>query len=822
MKLPRFNIIAIISIVLSGSAIPLEAAPIFPSSDPVRGGVAGQAIAPGAPSIRPGVLDPVRVMHRFDAEMLCVIDKLIAGLVLLPALRLLGEGDEDLAREIWRFVGDAIDKIDKAQNSAPGGAFTIAFDSERAVLDRLAEKIRKRKVETERGKFKIPWTEEDAIALQRVFGAHLVDLASVLRDLRAGDTRLSAEFQRHGAKLEAIARTNWRNEIITREEVETICSLLPMLGREVPDRLLTDRPLATEELAAIKKAEAEMKPGTVFKDCPECPEMVILPAGSFDMGSPPGSETLRRNNEGPVHRVAIGSAFAMGKTEVTRGQFATFVNETHYNAGDECFTDESNKYKKRSGRNWRNPGYQQDDSHPAACLNWNDAKAYTEWLSKKTGKPYRLPSEAEWEYAARGNTSTAHYWGDDQACGYANLMDKTYSQVFGVPLGKECTDGYAYAAPGGSFKPNAFGLYDMIGNVWEWVDDSYHDNYNDAPGDGTTWGGDGAKRVIRGGSWSDLPMQVRASERSTTGPAYRSMLGGFRVARMLQAAPQKVQREEADREKQESARREREAREAENQRLAAERNAAERARQEAARPANEGAEMRPGKVFKDCADCPEMVMIPTGSFAMGGTERDERPIHRVRVKAFAMGKTEVTQGQWRSVMGNNPSHFSGCGDGCPLEQVSWDDAKTFIQRLNAKTGKSYRLPSEAEWEFACRAGGTHTYCGSESVDSVAWYSSNSGSKTHSVAGKQANAWGLHDMSGNVWEWVEDCLHANYNGAPSDGSAWTSGTFGNCSGRILRGGSWNFLPQDAQAAYRHGLPTGTRLSEGGFRLARMLP
>ena len=305
--------------------------------------------------------------------------------------------------------------------------------------------------------------------------------------------------------------------------------------------------------------------------------------------------------------------------------------------------------------------------------------------------------------------------------------------------------------------------------------------------------------------------------------AYSAYLGSHpngRYAALAQAARQKAQREEADREKQETARLEREARESESQRLAAERNAAERARQEAARLAKEAAEMRPGKVFKDCADCPEMVMIPAGSFEMGSNsgDSDEKPVHRVTLKGFALGRTEVTQGQWRAVMGNNPSRFSSCGDDCPVEQVSWDDAKTFIQRLNAKAGKSYRLPSEAEWEYACRAGGTHTYCGSENIDSVAWYSSNSSSKTHSVTGKQAIAWGLHDMSGNVWEWVEDCWNGSYNGAPSDGSAWTSG---DCSLRVLRGGSWDNDPQVARAADRYRFTAGNRVVNGGFRLARTL-
>jgi len=190
----------------------------------------------------------------------------------------------------------------------------------------------------------------------------------------------------------------------------------------------------------------------------------------------------------------------------------------------------------------------------------------------------------------------------------------------------------------------------------------------------------------------------------------------------------------------------------------------------------------PGNIIKDCTECPDMVILPTG---------------------IAMGKTEVTQGQWRSVMGNNPSNFSQCGDDCPVEQVSWEDTQEYIRGLNAKTKKVYRLPSESEWETACRAGGRHDYCGGDNLDRVAWTGSLFGG-THPVAGKQPNAWGLYDMTGNVWEWMEDC--------------WE----GNCRVRVRRGGSSNMKPQFARAAYRSREGIAIRDSDIGFRLVRMLP
>ena len=226
-----------------------------------------------------------------------------------------------------------------------------------------------------------------------------------------------------------------------------------------------------------------------------------------------------------------------------------------------------------------------------------------------------------------------------------------------------------------------------------------------------------------------------------------------------------------------------------------------------------------GPFIKDCDICPDMVEIPGGNFEMGSNFHDtQKPVHSVSIDDFALGRTEITQGQWRAVMGNNPSSFSSCGDDCPVEKVSWDDAQAFIQKLNAKTGKQYRLPSEAEWEYACRAGGQQEYCGSDNFDGVAWHYSNGGEKIHPVSRKQPNAFGLYDMSGNVLEWVEDSWHDNYNGAPADGSIWQ----GDGAKRVLRGGSWFISPQGARAAFRGWNKPAFRYFDIGFRVARMLP
>lgn len=207
----------------------------------------------------------------------------------------------------------------------------------------------------------------------------------------------------------------------------------------------------------------------------------------------------------------------------------------------------------------------------------------------------------------------------------------------------------------------------------------------------------------------------------------------------------------------------------------------------------------------------ELIQVPAGKFTMGSDQNaDEKPPHQVSVPGFYMGKYEVTQKQWKAVMGNNPSHFTG--DDLPVETVSWDDAQAFCKKLQEMTGKAYRLPSEAEWEYACRAGTTGDYAGN--LDAMAWYDKNSGSKTHPVGQKQKNAFGLFDMHGNVWEWCEDLYHQNYNDAPKDGSVWASG--GDSKFRVLRGGSYILIARYCRAAYRYLNSPDYRLDFVGFR------
>lgn len=242
--------------------------------------------------------------------------------------------------------------------------------------------------------------------------------------------------------------------------------------------------------------------------------------------------------------------------------------------------------------------------------------------------------------------------------------------------------------------------------------------------------------------------------------------------------------------------------------------------------------------FRDCAECPEMMVIPAGGFQMGSPEdevgrySDEAPQHPVTLgRAFAMAKTEVTQGQWRALMGSDPSYFSACGDQCPVEQVTWNDARNYALKLAESTGKHYRLPTEAEWEYAARAGtqttfntGNCIYTEAANFDGHYDYrychaiKSSQKLRVLPVGSFAANGFALHDMHGNVWEWVEDCWHESYAGAPNDGSAWTSG---NCEKRVLRGGSWNVEPKALRSAQRNWEWMHDYNNAIGFRVALTL-
>jgi formylglycine-generating enzyme required for sulfatase activity len=278
------------------------------------------------------------------------------------------------------------------------------------------------------------------------------------------------------------------------------------------------------------------KPGTVFRDCPDCPEMVVIPASPFNMGSPEsekawatkhGASPESVSDEAPQHRVTLRS-FAIGKYDVTRGEYAAFVRETGYSAGAGGFESSMPKANKRADARWQSPGFNQTERDPVVCVSWQDARVYVTWLNKKVREqvstsgdgPYRLPSEAEWEHAARGGTTTRFWWGDndDGAAAHAWYTENSDGKTHPVGL-----------------KPaNPFGLYDIVGNIWQWTQDCYADSYAKAPTDGSAVeGAANCMRVDRGSCWLYPSWLLHSATRERNPADFRDVIMGFRVAKTL-------------------------------------------------------------------------------------------------------------------------------------------------------------------------------------------------------------------------------------------------------------------------------------------------
>ena len=281
-------------------------------------------------------------------------------------------------------------------------------------------------------------------------------------------------------------------------------------------------------LGAVSPPGRLKTPGTVFRDCEACPEMIVVPGGSYAMGSPT-HEARRDDNEEPVHQVTLSRPFAVGRFEVTRKQYALFVSATGRETGSSCWTWEDGGWGARSGLGWENPGFHQTDRDPVACVSWSDSQAYVGWLSRETGKQYRLLSEAEWEYAARAGTAGPFHFGSTISTDLANY-DGNFIYNHG-PKGHYLQR----SVPVGRFPANRFGLHEVHGNVWEWVEDCWHGDYRGAPSDGAAWvtGGDCTNRVVRGGSWLNRPWNLRSAKRGGYSTGLRSHFIGFRVARVL-------------------------------------------------------------------------------------------------------------------------------------------------------------------------------------------------------------------------------------------------------------------------------------------------
>ena len=600
-----------------------------------------------------------------------------------------------------------------------------------------------------------------------------------------------------------------------------------------------------EELIAAANARVKGRE-VLLRDCDECPELVVVPAGEFLMGSA-DSERGRVSEEGPVHRVTIGEPFAVGAYEVTFEEWGACAR------GGGC--GEYRPHDEGWGRGRR----------PVINVSWENARSYLGWLSRKTGEGYRLLSESEWEYVARAGTRTPFHFGKTISTRRANYDGRyTYGPGRIGPFRQK-------TMPVGSFSPNGFGLHDVHGNVREWVQDCRNRSYEWAPADGSAWEMGGCTyRVVRGGSWQNQPSFLRSAFRSHFHAEFRRSVIGFRVARAL-GSTDPVQEPKSTQRGASSTPLGQEAPSptavlTEETLTPTRVSASDAGTDQAGTDSPETTEtpspvavlaeetltptrdptsdadpspprtIRKGEVFQDCAHCPEMVVVTEGSYLMGSPSaaedrwEDEGPSHRVTIpRPFAAGRYEVTFAQWDACHREGGcSHAPGDAgwgrENRPAIHVSWKDAQQYVGWLSEKTGRPYRLLSEAEWEYAARAGTDSSYFWGEEPGQGHANCSRCGSdwdgRSTSPAGSFApNGFGLFDMLGNVWEWVEDCGHRNYERAPSDGSAWVRR--GDCRFRMLRGGSWEDAPSRVRSAFRHWESADTRNDVIGFRVATTL-
>ena len=528
-----------------------------------------------------------------------------------------------------------------------------------------------------------------------------------------------------------------------------------------------------------------------FRDCVDCPEMVVVPAGSFMMGAPE-DEVEGSPDERPVHRVDFAAPFAIGKYEVTVRQWRACEAAGRC---DDVVVD--------------------GPKSPAILISWDDAQEFLAWLSERSGQEYRLPSEAEWEYAARAGTKTAFHFGQrlsvtEAAFGGSAFFDNLPSDI-------------------GSFPANAWGLHDVHGNAAEWTQDCWNADYVGAPTDGGAWEtGECENRVLRGGSSLDRrPRELRSASRSAYATFFDGLFAGYfglRVARAvspLQALSTPIPTQSLSLGT--DATLDLAAHFGNDQTLFYEVRSSD-AEEEVVRASVAGGTLMLNPLatgraeitvlaqddsgntatqafsaevwLRDCAECPAIVAVPAGTFTMGAPESEyysddrERPQRTVSIPAFVAGVFEVTFAEWNACVADDgcdgyPPHDEGWGFGRqPVVNVGWDDAQRYVEWLSLRTGHHYRLLTESEWEYAARAGtetpfhtgetitpqqanfdGLYGYPGDERIHGV------SRRQTVPVGSFAPNAFGLHDVHGNVEEWVQDCaIDYDWEGARVDGGA----------------------------------------------------
>ena len=502
-------------------------------------------------------------------------------------------------------------------------------------------------------------------------------------------------------------------------------------------------------------------------------ELVLIPAGKVMMGSPASEEG--RSADETQHEVIITKPYYMGKFEVTQEQWEALMGV--------------------------NPSIIKGAKLPVTDVSWHHCQEFIKELNAKTKGGYRLPTEAEWEYACRAGTNTAYSYGENLTKSDANIYGSSKKAA-------------------GSYKANTFGLYDMHGNVWEWCEDWKADYpggaVTDPKGPAT-----GKCRVLRGGSFDNTVSFARSSLRLEVPPSYRVSDVGFRLAKTADskagASPTVPKPDPA------------EVMPATGNLLVAPftEAKAKEVQKEIAKSLQKEVEEKEdlGKGIKL-----DMVLIPAGKFMMGSPASEKRrnadeTQHEVTLtKPYYMGKYEVTQEQWENViMGNNPSSRNK-GAKLPVTNVSWENCQNFIKKLNAKTNGGYRLPTEAEWEHACKAGTTTAYSiGDILTKSDANYGDGTVGSIKAVGSYKPNAFGLYDMHGNVWEWCEDWYAGYPEGSVTDPNGPARGDH-----RMLRGGSFHPDASGARSSVRFfDLPSNynydyspvVRTYGHGFRLAR---
>jgi formylglycine-generating enzyme required for sulfatase activity len=445
-----------------------------------------------------------------------------------------------------------------------------SLETQDSDIDRVFGRVRTGVVQDTNGE-QVPWTSssvigsfyfnmtEDIAALQRPAAPSLAtnEVAAEAPPIpfdpaqerafweRIKDSRNAADYIAYLEKFAGAKRAAYARWMVQKlgGTVPTALAAAPAAARPAasPTQLSLATPAAVLP-AAAPPASAAMpngavpSPGTAIQDCSDCPELVAVPAGEYVMGSGP-KEKMRELDEEPAHRVRVTSALAVGKFEITKTQYAAFVKDTGRESKPGCHSTRGGFFHKNPKATWQNPGFEQKGDEPVVCVAWSDAQAYVAWLSKKTMKPYRLLNESEWEYAARAGSTGRRYWAeaDDAAtCRYASVADSSYKAVSpGAPL-FPCSDGFAHTSPVGRFPANSYGLHDMLGNVWEWVEDCWNEGYTGAPELAVPRvSGSCNERVFRGGAWNSTPATLRSAYRDRESKDERHDNLGFRVARTL-------------------------------------------------------------------------------------------------------------------------------------------------------------------------------------------------------------------------------------------------------------------------------------------------